>query len=145
MPTLPALLRIFLILVLVLNGIGNAYASAMMVTGAKQSSVEARSADASGDRALTSSCPDHHDAMAMEPGMIEREKPASPPSSGDRHGSPDCCDPSHCKCPCMHACAALPVLAVRMRVPLGNDVGVRRLSLGHPAPVLPHLIRPPIG
>lgn len=145
MPVLQTLSRFFLILALVLNGVGNAYASAAMVTGASQSSLDVRSTDVNEEPALTASCSDHHGAMAMEPETIESEKPAGAPSPGDQHGTPDCCDPSHCKCPCMHAFAAMPVLAVKMPNFLGNAVGVRRLSLGHPSPALPHLIRPPIG
>jgi hypothetical protein len=142
MHVLSTLLRVMLILILILNGVGDVYASAGMQLKTTQSH---SLTSANKQPAVTPPCPDHHGAMAVEPQTTEREQPASPPLSGDQHGSPDCCDPSHCKCPCMHACAALPVLAVRMPVPLGNDVGVRRLSLGHPAPVLPHLIRPPIG
>lgn len=145
MPVLQTLSRIFLILALVLNGVGNAYASAVMVTGASQSSLDVRSTDVNEERALTASCSDHHAAMTVELETTEREIPVGAPSPGDQHGTPDCCDPSHCKCPCMHVCAALPVLVAKVSNSLGNDIGVHRLSLGHPSPALPHLIRPPIG
>lgn len=136
-------LRVLLILILILDGIGSAYASAGMELEATQSH---SFMNANIQQVVTPTCSDHHGAMAAEPGVTEREQPAStPPQSKQQHGTTDCCDLSLCKCPCLPACAALPVLVVRMPVPLGNDVGVRRLSLGHPAPVLPHLIRPPIG
>lgn len=144
MAVLPTLLRVLLIFILVLNGTGSVYASAGMELEAGQH--HSPMASAGKEQAVsTSPCVDHHRAMATESETPERESPADAPQPDDQHGAPDCCDPSHCKCPCMHACAALPVLAVRMPAPLGNDVGVRRLSLGHPAPALPHLIRPPIG
>jgi hypothetical protein len=144
MPFLSAMMRVLLILILVLNGVGSAYASIRMGEGMGRSHSSDVSAKPEQPPEPPSSCPDHHDGMAMKPAAAEKQ-PASPASPDDSHGSSDCCDASHCTCPCMHACAALPLLATRTPASVGRDLGVRPLSLGHPSPALPHLIRPPIG
>lgn len=144
MPLLPALLRVLLILVLVSNGIWSAYASIGMGEGMGHSHSSDVSAETKPQPVPLSSCSDHRDGMVMKP-VASEQAPASPALPEDPHGSSDCCDPSHCTCPCVHACAALPLLASRMPDSMGHDLGVRPLSLGHPSPALPHLIRPPIG
>lgn len=144
MPLLSTWLRVFLIVILALNGAGKGYASVGMEREAGL--VRSHGVDVDNRNVVSASpCPDHHDAMATGSETPEHRSRGDEPGPDDQHGAPDCCDPSHCDCPCMHACVALPVLTVKIPGPSGKDVGVRRLSLEHPAPALPHLIRPPIG
>lgn len=143
MPLFSILPRVFLILVLILNGAGNTYASVGMALGAGHH--QASSTDTDEEQVAMLPCSDHQAAMLVgsETAAGENAAPALPPD--DQHGSPDCCDPLHCKCPCVHACTALPVVASKMLTDFGHDASVRRLQPEHPSPALPHLIRPPIG
>ena len=86
-------------------------------------------------------CVAHHSAE-HHPDATSIEKAGT--GHGD-HAGPDCCKSSACRCACVHACAsALPArLHVSVQLALGLDV--MPLPLGHAAPALPHLIRPPIG
>lgn len=154
MPFLATLLRALLILVLVSNGIGSAYASTWRHEDMGRSRAGQVPARPGQLPAGSSSCPDHHDDMAtkptamkstgMKPTVIEQTSASHAPLEHP-HGSSDCCDPSNCTCPCMHGCAALPLLAPRMSDSTGRDPGTPHPSHGHPSPALPQLIRPPIA
>ncbi|MBW8822918.1 MAG: CopL family metal-binding regulatory protein [Xanthomonadales bacterium] len=56
---------------------------------------------------------------------------------------PDCCKSGVCQCACVHAMQMS--MTSLMATPNVHVIRVARLQPGHVGPVLPHLIRPPIG
>lgn len=130
------LLRLFLIAMLVLNGAWSAFASVSMNPVMEEQASEVAAAVQVDEDCFAHHSAEHHpDATSIEKGGT---------GHGD-HAGPDCCKSSACRCACVHACAsALPArLHVSVQLALGLDV--MPLPLGHAAPALPHLIRPPIG
>ncbi|WP_374151526.1 CopL family metal-binding regulatory protein [Xanthomonas hortorum] len=68
----------------------------------------------------------------------------SPPKS--KHPvAPDCCKSSACRCACMHSAPATVAMMIFTPALVEHSQSVRPMALGHAAPALPHLIRPPIG
>ncbi len=130
------LLRLFLIAMLVLNGAWSAFASVSM-----NPVMEEQASEVAAAVQVDEDCFAHHSAE-HHPDATSIEKAGA--GHGD-HAGPDCCKSSACRCACVHACAsALPArLHVSVQLALGLDV--MPLPLGHAAPALPHLIRPPIG
>jgi hypothetical protein len=76
----------------------------------------------------------------MEQGMAMPEKG----SSKSKHSTPDCCKSGTCRCACLHGVAAIPMLPFNAAF-IEHAYSMRPMVLGHAAPALPHLIRPPIG
>jgi hypothetical protein len=141
MPIGPLLLRVLLCLCLVLNGVASAAASAQMPTSMHATAATPQPAIATASDDMP--CHGHHDAMAS---MAKQHAPASegPAPSKPKH-SPDCCKSGACRCACVHiAQVGVPALQIPA-VALDHARSVRTLALGHPAPALPHPIRPPIG
>ncbi|WP_345295120.1 CopL family metal-binding regulatory protein [Luteimonas vadosa] len=143
----PAILLHLLLLVgLVLNGPGNAFAfvhAGMGATAGDSAQLETQPAchDGGSAQAPVRSMPAvHHSMFAGGDDLSARggEHPR------DLAGS-DCCDAGSCRCACVHGAVA--VVEMPARAPFAAIVGsaVRPLVSAHPAPVLPHLIRPPIG
>jgi hypothetical protein len=137
MPLRAILLRLLLCVALVFNGAGAAMASVQMmqmhVDGQAIASVPAKSM-AEAEVAM----PCHHH------GQASHENGVHAPSKGG-HPAPDCCKSNTCTCACANQVAiVVPVIVFHgaMAPHAGN---VRPMALGHPAPALPHLIRPPIG
>lgn len=130
------LLRLFLIAMLVLNGAWSAFASVSM-----NPVMEEQASEVAAAVQVDEDCFAHHSAE-HHPDATSIEKAGT--GHGD-HAGPDCCKSPACRCACVHACAsALPArLHVSVQLALGLDV--MPLPLGHAAPALPHLIRPPIG
>ncbi|WP_313231832.1 CopL family metal-binding regulatory protein [Stenotrophomonas acidaminiphila] len=137
-PTL--LLRLLLIVVLVLNGAWSAFASVSVSPAGGNQATFAATAAVEGNEdcvAHHSQVPHTGDAKALdEIGGVH----------GDQdHAGPDCCKSSACRCACVHACASALPTYLYVSVQLALGLHVRPLPLGHTAPALPHLIRPPIG
>lgn len=138
------LLRLFLGLVLVLNGTATAMAAVHMshadiLAATSPVAVSAANADGEGE----ASC---HDAHQTEVATTD------PDSGGHLHGSldtgtpsPDCCESGICSCACMHPVQAATVDAVTGLVSIEHSDSVRPMFSVHASPALPHLIRPPIG
>jgi hypothetical protein len=127
----PFLLRAILSLALVLNGTTSAIAAAHMAAPHAEVAIKAEQAP----KMAMADCPDHHPAAGHHGQASEDAAPATP----------DCCKSSTCQCACVHCpCPPLTTTAAAF-VALNPEAAVRELALGHPAPALPHLIRPPIG
>ena len=125
------LLRVLLCIALVANGTSAVYASTMMAFDG------GLVAPAAGQDAK-SPC---HDMPSMShAGMAADHDAHAPPTSHD-----DCCPPGACLCSCVsHAptIAAFGAFSIQMW-PSAAPVAALRVSFA--SPVLPHLIRPPIG
>lgn len=139
------LLRVLLIISLVLNGSGYAVASTHMQMGHMDMAVS--TPQSATDRVVTAEppCPqDQHNGASTS--AAQRPDTAPNPAPGkSKHPAPDCCKFGACSCACVHqAQAAVPAYTLRYAV-IEHAGGVRPMKLGHVAPTLPHLIRPPIG
>jgi hypothetical protein len=140
------LLRLLLSLGLVLNGSGYAFASghASMVAHAQAAAQpQVQSPCHEGGDAQGPAMPMHgSDAVDVASGgVLSPPGEAHPPG----HADPDCCDMGTCRCACMHGAVAAVAMLARAPFAAINGTAVRPLVSAHPAPVLPHLIRPPIG
>ena len=136
------LLRVLLCVALVVNGATPAMASAQMVqmhaAHLSDSRAVSRAAQV-GNVEPSASC---HDQVAQ----------AQPQHAGEAsdHQQPDqsvpgCCKSSACPCACVHHAAAMMPLVAFHGASIAQGNSVRPMALSHPAPALPHLIRPPIG
>ncbi|WP_169795614.1 CopL family metal-binding regulatory protein [Lysobacter antibioticus] len=133
-------LRLLLSVVLILNGIGTANASIRML-GAMAMPPASSSVTAIAEQGA-SPCLEHHAAHAGKAAGVDDA--SGPPPDGCADPEPDCCESSACGCACTQSCAfAVPAVA-QPTVVIARDPSIRAMSLGHPAPALPHLIRPPI-
>ena len=138
------LLRLFLGLVLVLNGTATAMAAVHMSHAdilAATSPVAAFSANADGE-----------DEAPCHGADQTKVATANPDSGGHPHGpadagtpSPDCCESGICSCACMHPAQAATVDAVIGLGSIERSDSVRPMFSVHASPALPHLIRPPLG
>lgn len=138
------LLRLFLSLVLVLDGTATAMAAVHMshVDMPAAASQVASTANADGQGEMP--CHDVDEAKVATT--------AHPEPGGHLHGSPDtdtpspgCCDSGVCSCACMHPVHAAAVAAVVSLASIEHSDSVRPMFSVHSSPALPHLIRPPIG
>lgn len=131
------LLRLLLIATLVLNGAASAYASISMRAASDGAPVEQVADVMQSDE----DCGAHHNPSPR----AEDAAPTQERGGHAGHAGPDCCKSSACRCACVHACVgALPV-DFHLAVQPALGLHVMPLSVGHAAPALPHLIRPPIG
>lgn len=135
MPLHSLLLRTFLCLTLVLNGMATAAASVRMGEMTTQSDV------AKSDHAMAAGmpCHEHQAAMGSHAMEVVAESPAGQPAA------PDCCKSGLCQCACTAAYTVVIPMWPFWATSLNHDPIVRRLPLGHASPALPQLIRPPIG
>ncbi|MCY7355496.1 MAG: CopL family metal-binding regulatory protein [Lysobacter sp.] len=141
---LSILLRGLLSLSLILNGSGYAMASMHTQMGHMDSVSSTLPATPQPVAATEPPCYQHHGASAVVvvelPDAMQDE-----PSTKRGHPSPDCCKSGACHCACIHqAQAAIPTHVLRHDT-AEHASSVRPLKPGHPAPALPHLIRPPIS
>lgn len=135
------LLRLLLCMTLVLNGSGYAVAATQMQLTHMATAEQVH-------RLATEVA---HEAQAPCHSQVPDEKEAAPAMSHDavqspasQHGSPDDCQ-TLCSCDCLqHASLAMvdpmPPASGRLNAP-----STRRIPVGHAAPALANLIRPPIG
>lgn len=139
------MLRVLLVLTLMANGIGGAFAATRMQVesfGARIAVVDAAQSDA---LAANDPCDEHveMDALAMDASATPSHMDSD--ASDSDSGSADCCKAGQCVCACvLHAVGATVSVQV-MESLIDRDTTVQVLSIGHPAPALPHPIRPPIG
>ncbi|GGK06357.1 CopL family metal-binding regulatory protein [Luteimonas terricola] len=129
-------LQILLVLALILNGIGGAMASALVALPAHAQ--EAVFVGAQVAPAQHGDCADQGHGVAA----MDQQEPAS-----DCHscGDSDCSDSPQCRQACMHASVAVPPLLTVGVIEPRVDAVLHRLDAGHPAPMLPSAIRPPIA
>lgn len=66
-------------------------------------------------------------------------------ASSARASSPECCDAGPCLCACMHPPQAALLNGIISADMIGYANSERSISSNHISPVLPPLIRPPIG
>ena len=142
MSTRAILLRLLLCVALVFNGAASAMASVQMMQmhadGQGTASIPVPTmADAE------PAMPCHHDGQASH--SQDAAAAATPSKDQQPHQTPDCCKSSTCTCACVHQAAAMVPMLVFQGATLLHVGSVRSMTLGHPAPALPHLIRPPIG
>lgn len=131
MPVWSLLLRIFLAVALMLNGVTSAMASVQMET------MHAQAAD------TAAPMPCHQD-KAHASGATTHAK-ASDANGAGQPNHPDCCKSSTCRCACVFSAqATMPVWSMAPAMMLDTP-RVQELALGHAPPALPHLIRPPIA
>lgn len=131
------LLRVLLSIALILNGATTAMASVQMTHGfAPKAATPVKTAS------VEMPCHQHQQAasVAADPSPAA---PVSPPKS--KHPAPDCCKSSACRCACMHSAPATMSMMIYTPAVVEHSQSVRPMALGHAAPALPHLIRPPIG
>lgn len=139
------LLRVLLSLVLVLNGATSAAAATQMQMNHTAAHTPSE-AQANLSQAMPAEMPcHHHDQTSTTVADSDSPIAAHPAPEKSKHPAPDCCKSGTCNCACTHFTqATLPALTIPAPVLDGNR-SVRRLTLAHAAPALPHLIRPPIG
>ena len=142
MSTRAILLRLLLCIALVFNGAASAMASVQLMQmhadGQGTASIPVPTmADAE------PAMPCHHDGQASH--SQDAAAAATPSKDQQPHQTPDCCKSSTCTCACVHQAAAMVPMLVFQGATLLHVGSVRSMTLGHPAPALPHLIRPPIG
>lgn len=142
MSTRAILLRLLLCVALVLNGAASAMTS-VQVTQMHADEHEAVSAPVAPMAIGESEMPCHHDGQSAH--SDDAAGAAAPAKDKQPRQAPDCCKSSTCTCACVHqAVAMVSMMAVQGVVSL-HVSSVRPMALGHPAPALSHLIRPPIG
>ena len=142
MSTRAILLRLLLCIALVFNGAASAMASVQLMQmhadGQGTASIPVPTmADAE------PAMPCHHNGQASH--SQDAADAAMPSKDKQPHQAPDCCKSSTCTCACVHQAAAMVPMLVFQGATLLHVGSVRSMTLGHPAPALPHLIRPPIG
>lgn len=131
------LLRVLLSVALIVNGATTAMASVQMAHGA--ASIAATPVKPA---SVETPCNEHQQTASVT---------ADPPSSAtvespkSKHATSDCCKSGACRCACMQsASASLPMMMFTPAL-VEHSQSVRPMALGHAAPALPQLIRPPIG
>lgn len=134
-------MRMFLALVLMLNGIASAMAAVQHAAGpdVPPATSEATQADPATGHA--------HDGCAeLDPGLAEKDAPITGSAHGSGHSpGPDCCESGACQCACVNA--GLPALPSDLHDGFGTpgQTCARPTASWHAAPALPHLMRPPIS
>jgi len=133
-PALP--LRILLVLVLILNGIGGAIASVSAALPAIPGAVPPQSAEV----AVAADCGEHGAIVDTGP-----DTGLTVPATDCHADGSECDDGTQCLLACMHAAAAVAPLLSVMSIEAGADTVLHPLASGHPAPRLASPTRPPIG
>lgn len=143
MGSFSALLRFALAVVLVLNGIGTAVAATRMQLAGAALALSAGPATAktATAQAMDPSC---HLGMAAPATQVETPLLAVQAGAKSQLPGPDCCRSANCGCACVYSTAVV-VGALIQPVSYANAVVEWTKAAGHRPPILPHLIRPPIG
>lgn len=137
MPLPSLLLRILLGLSLIFNGPGFAFASGHMQMGAEQGASMAKQVE--------TPCHEHgssSNAATMHHGIVEE---AAKGAEGPSPANPACCESGSCRCVCAIGAVAIVPPALDDLFVSVNGAAIQQLLAVTPAPLLPHLIRPPIG
>jgi hypothetical protein len=127
------LLRLMVCLCLILQGTQAAFAATAIeqhVSHAAMALHAAAPCHAHGKAAIAA-----HPAASMQGHM----------STGSGHPKPDCCQHATCSCDCAQFAIADILLHPMLRMELAPQRILLPMDEGLPAPLLPHLIRPPIG
>ena len=138
------LLRVLLSISLILNGSSYAMASMHMQMG--HGPAPALAVEQAPDSVDAAEPPCHQ----HQNGVLGLEAPLSDTASDTASiqseiPPPECCKSGSCRCACVHQVqVAVSVYSLDGAVIEHADV-MPPLNPGHAAPVLPHLIRPPIG
>ena len=141
MPVRVVLLRLLLCVALVFNGAASAMASVQAMQMHAQMDAAAVPAHAHADAMAASAMPCHHGEQAQHGPPAESGEPAK----NGHPAAPDCCESNTCACACVTPVVAMVPTPAFRGIPLADAGHVRPMALGHPAPALPHPIRPPIG
>ncbi|MCF8828529.1 MULTISPECIES: CopL family metal-binding regulatory protein [Xanthomonas] len=132
------LLRVLLSLVLILNGIGGAFAGAQM---------QMQHAHPGQPTVSTEATADVHAGMPECDQGMEQTQPAptavNPPSPDE--AVPACCENMSCDCACAQHGSAMVAMSRMDPTVVVRAAALHPLTVGHVAPVLPSLIRPPIS
>ena len=129
-------MRLLVVLCLLGNGFGTAYANAQM---SRKHAETHRAVDAPAVAAKEHRC---HDGMEA-PG--DRPQTAAPAHSDDRDvGTVDCCDGPTCQCACAYHASFVSTAMPSLPGVTHASVLFVTLNADHASPTLPHLIRPPI-
>ena len=149
MRTPSILLRLLLCLTLVLNGIGSASAAVGMATAHLHGpGIAATATPNRGPESPATSAPCHGDEPATQAAQAHGyHDNAARTAALDLTSSTDqpCCDAASCQCVCAQTCAGMAIAGAPLHALLRAVSSGHALSLGHQAPALPHLIRPPIS
>src|SRR6476619_5548745 len=135
-----ALWCVLLCISMILNGSALASPS-MQMSPSSAHQLADRAAVGTQSPLLHAAC--HEQAADMSVAASHAHPPRSPVPHRGGHGTPDCCPAGSCACACM---PPLPSVAVAGFEPMAMQAmrsGHARAR--HDEPVLPHLIRPPIG
>lgn len=127
-------LRLLLILILALNGVGSAAASVQMTEPVP---IRTGSGDDRSGQTPDEPCAMHH-------ASDDQDSDASGGAKGDHDRSADCCKSAACRCACMHVNVSIMPAVLNAPTLIARERSVLPVLLGHRTPVLPHLIRPPI-
>jgi hypothetical protein len=133
MPVWSLLLRVVICLLLALNGVG---AASVHMSNVADSSPAAQIAVTAADMP----CHGHAGPNSQAPDLTKTAD-----FNPRKHSSSDCCKFGLCRCACVQSAqAALMEWFTAVSI-IEHELSARPLSLGHAAPALPHLIRPPIS
>ncbi len=136
------LLRVVLGLGVILNG--SPFAMAAPSFGMHDhSQTQTLAQEAEGDHLALPSC---HETAASNSSKANGHSPLGKGAALSKSSapSPDCCKSGRCSCACVHAAATLPSFLWVVVAEIHGSV-ISPIEAGLPAPILPHLRRPPIA
>lgn len=143
MPARSILLQLFLIVALLVDGMGVAVAS--MHANHSTAGISDTPADSASQSAAESKKPCHGQPTEGSAPLEGHAHGGGSPGGEEQQSPGDCCQTGECRCACMHHCqAAVVAVVLNATVPVHTD-SVRPMYSAHASPALPHLIRPPIG
>ena len=135
MPLRSCLLRVLLAIALILNGA----IPAMATPQAQMSHAQHRTHAMAG---MAGHCEHQVAASGMR---SDTPSTANTPAPRPAHPAPDCCSNGACHCVCVHQ---VPSVNPAVLVAVNDGIDLERtqaLLPAHASPLLPNLIRPPIG
>lgn len=139
----PVLLRVLLSISLILNGSGYAMASMPMPMPMKAEDMQ-QVANAP-EQQLQPVCHESANAPLTAPEAKAADVPVEQGPAKPKPHSPDCCKSGGCRCLCGHHAPAVIAVLIERDGVVERASNSRSATTSHPAPALPHLIRPPIG
>lgn len=136
----PLLLRCLLIVALVSNAMGSAFA----ITQTQVDHLRAQLVMAQREPVAKRAAMPCHEHSGMTANASTTELNHGAPLAKTQHPSPDCCQSAKCQCACMQYVAIAAVSIPMLEANVYRAISIGALNTGHDAPALPHLIRPPI-
>src|SRR6476659_1624248 len=137
-----ALWRVLLCISMILNGSALASTS-MPMSPPPPPQHQLADRTAVGTESLLSHAACHEQAADMSAAASHAHPPRSPVPHRGGHATPDCCPAGSCACACMPPLPSVAVAGFDSMAMQAMRSGHARVR--HDEPVLPHLIRPPIG